>query len=145
MKKTRKKDRACAKNTCNSRQSIGLDLSPLLSRESEQRVCEDILTGNEKKGTVMPEQSERHIAHLETRIKSLSGQLLDVADGSAFDELLILMRRPGWTTPAEILFVDGIVNVMREQVQSLASLKQVLLSGGRAVELNPQPLPPKAE
>ncbi len=93
----------------------------------------------------MPGQSERHIAHLETQIKSLSGQLLDVADGSAFDELLILMRRPGWTTPAEILFVDGIVNVMREQVQSLASLKQVLLSGGRAVELNPQPLPPKAE
>src|SRR5437660_11162518 len=83
----------------------------------------------------MPEQSERHIAHLETKIKSLSGQLLDVADGSAFDELLILMRRPGWTTPAEILFVEGIVNVMREQVQSLDCLKQVFCRGGRDVEL----------
>ena len=81
----------------------------------------------------MDQQGEHNIAHLETQIKELRDQLADVSQDGSWDELLIILHRPGWTTPAEYLFVQGLVETMREQVQVFAAFKQVLISGSRAV------------
>ncbi len=91
---------------------------------------------------------EKHdIPSLEGRIRNLSKQLKHVADDTDLEEMFVFLHRPGWTTPAEYLLVSGIVDVMHEHAKAMVSLKQVLINGSRAVnvELNPQPLPPKAE
>lgn len=98
----------------------------------------------------MDHHEKHHIAHIEKQIKNLGAELTDAADGSSFEELLNIIHKPGWTTPAESLLVSGIIDTMREHTKVLASLKQVLMNGSRAVgtkqgqvELNPQPLPPE--
>jgi len=90
----------------------------------------------------MEHQSEHNIAYLEVRIKELSTQLATLADTQDLEELIIIIHKPGWTTPAEYVLVRGLVDAMHEYTKALASLRQTLIHGSRAVELNPQPLPP---
>ena len=94
-------------------------------------------------------QGEHNIAHLETRLKELSEHLETMGDTSDLEEMIFIIHRPGWTTPAEYLLVSGIVDAMQEHAKSLATLRQSLIAGSRAIgeqadELNPQPLPPRS-
>jgi hypothetical protein len=95
----------------------------------------------------MEYQGKHDIAHLETRIKELGEQLEIMGDTGDLKEMIFLIHHPGWTTPAEYLLVNGIVNAMLEHVNALTTLRQGLLTGSRVIaeqadELNPQPLPP---
>src|SRR5690242_16481975 len=95
----------------------------------------------------MGNQGEHNIAHLETRVKELGEQLETMGDTSDLEEMIFLIHRPGWTTPAEYLLVSGIVDAMQEHAKALTTLRQSLITGSRVIgeqadELNPQPLPP---
>ncbi len=95
----------------------------------------------------MEYRGKHNIAHLETRIKELGEQLETMGDTSDLKEMIFLIHQPGWTTPAEYLLVNSIVDVMLEQVKAFATLRQGLITGSRVIgeqadELNPQPLPP---
>jgi hypothetical protein len=95
----------------------------------------------------MEHQGKHDIAYLEMRINQLGDQLEVMGDTGDLKELIFLLHHPGWTTPAEYLLVSGIVDVMFEQVNSLTTLRQSLITGSRVIaeqadELNPQPLPP---
>jgi len=95
----------------------------------------------------MEQQGEHNLAHLETRIRGLGEHLGTMGNGSDLEELIILIHRPGWTTPAEYMLVSGIVDAMQEHAKALTTLRQSLISGSRLIskqadELNPQPLPP---
>jgi HAMP domain-containing protein len=82
-------------------------------------------------------------AHFENRIKELLDNMKNAADEAAFREFIATIRKPGFTTPAEIALLRGALDSMLEQSKVLLGLKQVLISGASKVELNPQPLPPK--
>ena len=87
---------------------------------------------------------QHDLTHLETSIKHLCDNLANVADRKSFDEFVAIIHKPGFTTIAEVALLRGVVDSMQEQAKMLAGLKQILLSGASKVELNPQPLPPKA-
>jgi len=86
---------------------------------------------------------QHDLTHLETRIKDMCDSLTSVADKKGFEEFLTIIHKPGFTTPAEIALLRGVVDTMQEQTKTLIGLRQLLLSGASKVELNPQPLPPK--
>ena len=81
----------------------------------------------------MPNQEEHDIASLETQITSLQEELIRLASEDDLSELIGLIRKPFWTTPAEYLLVNGAVSIMREQTRLLAEQKRVLMEGSRAV------------
>lgn len=85
------------------------------------------------------------IAQFETRIKALSQGLADLASDREFHEFLVLIRKPGWTTVAELALVTGLVDVMIAQTASLAASKQTLLTGSRAVSVGHSVLPTPEE
>jgi hypothetical protein len=70
---------------------------------------------------------------IESRCQDLTHALKGVADNKDFDELRSIIHKPGWTTPAEALFVGGILESMLAQAKHMAGLKQALLAGARAV------------
>jgi len=74
---------------------------------------------------------------LETRITALAQSFASVADPKDFTALLQLIHRPGWTTPAESLLVQGIIEAMDGHIQVLTRLKQALMEGAGKVELTP--------
>lgn len=90
---------------------------------------------------------QHDVVHIESQIKELRGSLARLADDRTLQELLFIIRQPGWTTPAEYTLVSGVVDSMLAHTEVLAGLTRVLVNGSRLVgtevELNPQPLPPK--
>jgi hypothetical protein len=70
---------------------------------------------------------------VETRCHELTHALKAVADNKEFDELRTIIHKPGWTTPAEGLLVQGILDSMLAQAKYMAGLKQTLMAGARAV------------
>jgi hypothetical protein len=73
------------------------------------------------------------IVTLQAKITNLAGQLKHFANPSDLEELLIIIHRPGWTTPAEFAFVSAIVDSIQGHITSLTHLRKSLLSGSRAV------------
>jgi len=67
------------------------------------------------------------------RMKALTQYLNRLSDRRQFIELIKIMKRPGWTTPAELIFASGIVDSMLAHTEALAKLKGDLLKGSRAV------------
>jgi hypothetical protein len=83
-----------------------------------------------------------HGRDLEPKLKTLNDAFARLANDGSLEELVEIIHRPGWTTPAEVAFFTGIVDSMIAQAEVLTALRNVLLTAGSKVELNPQPLPP---
>jgi hypothetical protein len=73
------------------------------------------------------------IGRLEKSINTVSERLEVVAQGDDFAELIKIIRKPGWTTPAEFVLVHGIVETIGRQVEVIEHLKRDLLHGSRQV------------
>lgn len=73
------------------------------------------------------------IKGLEKRISALSAALANLNNADDFKKLILLLRKPGWTTPAEFLFAVGIVDSMTAHVNALIQMKTVLVKGSAAV------------
>jgi hypothetical protein len=73
------------------------------------------------------------VKHMELRISNVTQSLKALADDKEFTELLAIIHRPGWTTPAEALLVNGFLDSMTAHAKHLTELKQTLLAGARAV------------
>lgn len=87
---------------------------------------------------------KHHVTHLESQINELHKGMTSLAHQEPVTALISVIHKPGWTTIAEQAFFAGIVDAMLAQTKILLAMKQVLLNGASKVELNPQPLPPKA-
>ena len=74
-----------------------------------------------------------HIASLEKQIQEL-GRLIQ-ASGSDDDvqELLRIIHRPGWTTPAEALLVQELIEATIASAKQTTQLRQALIKGAKAV------------
>ena len=70
---------------------------------------------------------------LETRIKKLRRAIAAMSVSTDLDELLKVIHRPGWTTPAEMQFVVTMLALIADQVMALEALSAGLLSASKAV------------
>lgn len=73
------------------------------------------------------------LKQIESRCQHVSSSLKELADGKDFEELLILIRNPGWTTPAEAMLVTGLLDTIGAQAKQIGELKRNLMAGARAV------------
>jgi hypothetical protein len=77
------------------------------------------------------------ITSLETKVKALSAQLKALADNSDMEEFLVIIRRPGFTTIAELALLSGTVDSIQGHVDNLTKMRKTLLSGSRAINNKP--------
>ena len=75
----------------------------------------------------------KHIRELEKKVSALSDALAHLGKGTSLQELLRLLRFPGYTTPAEFTFKAAIRDTMRVQANALEKLGQDLLAGAKQV------------
>ena len=77
---------------------------------------------------------EKHdLTKLEKNIKELNQSLSSLSANSEFDELLKIIHRPGWTTPAEFAFAIGVVESMTAHAKAMTDLKRTLINASRKV------------
>ena len=73
------------------------------------------------------------IRELDKKITALSDALAHLGKGSTMKDVLLIIRKPGYTTPAEFRFTLGLVNAMQGQVNIITQLGDSLLAGAQAV------------
>jgi hypothetical protein len=88
---------------------------------------------------------KQELAKLEVKIREVAGRLSGLgakgegqkeaalADTGSLMGLLQIIHRPGWTTPAEFVFVNGILDSMLVHAQTLTTLQHTLLAGSVVV------------
>ncbi|MGK5066617.1 hypothetical protein D3C81_254850 [compost metagenome] len=74
-----------------------------------------------------------HIRELEKKVSALSDALAHLGKGTTLQELLRILRFPGYTTPAEFTFNAAILDTMLVQTNALEKLGQDLLAGAKQV------------
>ena len=84
----------------------------------------------------MPNGHKIDIKRLEKKVTSISDALAKLSSAEDFRKLILEWRRPGWTTPAEFIFVSAIVDSMAAHAGALAKLKGDLIKGSKAVTGN---------
>ena len=72
---------------------------------------------------------------IESRCKTLTHHLKELADETDFNELMTIIHKPGWTTVAEFQLVNAVLDSMTAQAKHLADLKHALMAGARAVAI----------
>ncbi|MET3132574.1 hypothetical protein AAKU55_002851 [Oxalobacteraceae bacterium GrIS 1.11] len=77
--------------------------------------------------------TQNHIQQLEKKITALSDALAHLGKGTTLQELLKIIRFPGYTTPAEFTFNIAILDGMQAQVNTLEKMGQDLLAGATLV------------
>ena len=76
---------------------------------------------------------DARIKDLDKKITELSDALAHLGKGTTFQELLKIIRFPGYTTPAELAFNFAIVDSMQAHVTALAKLSQDFVSAAKLV------------
>jgi len=76
---------------------------------------------------------EHDIRALEKKVTDLSDALAHLSTADDFRKLILILKRPGWTTPAELIFATTIVDSMTAHTRALTSQKQELMKGAEAV------------
>ena len=77
---------------------------------------------------------KRELERMETRMKELRATLKSLAEGKDFDRLSLIIRKPGWTTVAEVAFLNGLLDSMHEQAYSNAQAGHIIGSAEGRVE-----------
>lgn len=75
------------------------------------------------------------IERLDKKITALSKALANLGSAEDLRELILLIRKPGWTTPAEYALVTATVDAMLGYTRVLTRQKAALLKGSKAVGL----------
>lgn len=84
---------------------------------------------------------EKHdLTKLEAKIKDVAGALNRLAgageahaQGAGLLGLISIIHKPGWTTVADGIFVNGILDSMASHARTLAGLQETLITGSHAV------------
>ena len=79
------------------------------------------------------DEHSNHIRDLEKKISAHSDALAHLGKGTTLQELLRIIRFPGYTTPAEFTFNVAILDTMLVQANALEKLGQDLLAGAKQV------------
>ena len=77
--------------------------------------------------------TEHDLKGLEQKVTDLSDALAHLNTPDDFRHLIQILKRPGWTTPAEFIFAMSMVESMLGYTRVLATQKQALLQGSEAV------------
>jgi hypothetical protein len=78
--------------------------------------------------------SEKSIQQVTRKLSALKTNLRSVAEDDVYDQLLQIIHRPGWTTPAEIAFFETVLNSVDAHTRLLSQLHKDLLRSSQLVE-----------
>ena len=73
------------------------------------------------------------IGRLERDIVTLQKTVHAFAKEDVYSQLVKYIHQPGWTTPAEFLLVEGVINAMNAQLRELTALRDVVVGASRQI------------
>jgi hypothetical protein len=76
---------------------------------------------------------DHDVGQLERSIEQVQVRLRTLVDEDRFAELIRVIKKPGWTTPAEFYLVNTTVEIAARQIEIIDQLSIGLLEGSQKV------------
>ena len=76
---------------------------------------------------------DHDVGQLEKNIEQVQVRLRALVDEDRYAELIRIIRKPGWTTPAEFHLVYSGIEIVGRQIELIDQFSRVLLEGGQKV------------
>lgn len=74
-----------------------------------------------------------HIKRFEKKVTDLRHEFAALPQENSIETLLKYIHQPGWTTPAESIFFEALVDSIAQQTRQLAQLHKQLMAGAALV------------
>jgi hypothetical protein len=81
-----------------------------------------------------PEASGDQLQRFERKLREVKQAIASLPGDQYYEEVLKIVRRAGWTTSAEGIFFDAVVDSMLAHTRDLAQLHQRLKAAFEAVQ-----------
>lgn len=75
----------------------------------------------------------QHVEVLEKKITALSDALAKLGRGTTLADLIKIIHKPGWTTPAELAFASAMINAIQMHISAIETLQSEMLSASKIV------------
>ena len=121
--KAKKKLKSSDTNTVSASQH-GVDANALIKRRK------NVATLAKSK----PDASADHVQRFERKLREVKQAIANLPGDEYHEELLKVVRRAGWTTLAEGIFFDALVESMLAHTRDLTQLHQRLKAAFEAVQ-----------
>ena len=69
-----------------------------------------------------------HVETLEPKIRALQAGLNKIALDKRTEQLLVIIHKPGWTTPQEIEFVHAALDSLAHQIEGVDRAHEALVT-----------------
>ncbi len=76
---------------------------------------------------------DHDVGQLEKNIEQVQVRLRALVDEDRYAELIRIIRKPGWTTPAEFHLVYSGIEIVGRQIELIDQFSRVLLEAGQKV------------
>ncbi len=73
------------------------------------------------------------IAAIETKLRAIERTVGSLAEGGYVQQLLPIIKQPGWTTVAEAMLTHAMLDHMQSQVEALHRSCEALLAAAKKV------------
>jgi hypothetical protein len=80
----------------------------------------------------MAESVPTHVKEIEARVEEAIKLLREIRV-EPLEELLITIRRPGWTTPAEALLFLKVAEIVQGSASQIGRMTDVLVEAGKQI------------
>lgn len=80
------------------------------------------------------EDNGRHIEGLDRRLRALGDTFVGLGDTSDVEEMLMIIHRPGWTTPVDVHFMNALVDAAQRTADDARHLREALRAGALAID-----------
>lgn len=74
-----------------------------------------------------------HVEQLIKQVTDLSNALTHLGSGEDLKKLILVLKKPGWTTPAEFVFASANLESINAHAAALTKLKANLVKGVETV------------
>lgn len=75
-----------------------------------------------------------HIERLDRRLRALGDTFAGLGDTSDVEEMLVIIHRPGWTTPVGVHLMNALVDAAQRTADDARQLREALRAGALAID-----------
>lgn len=76
----------------------------------------------------------RHIEGLDRRLGALGDTFVGLGDTSDVEQMLVIIHRPGWSTPADVHLMNALVDAAQRTADDARQLREALRAGALAID-----------
>jgi hypothetical protein len=75
----------------------------------------------------------KHVEEIDARLRKLAAAFSDAGSSDDFEELFIIIHRPGWTTLPEVALLNSLIDVAEQTVAAAVQVRGAILAGALAI------------